>query len=138
MDFNRLERLYRQRLPAYRRAADRVKTCISEMVEDFAKDRLFRVASLNVRVKEFASLKQKVISRGIDNEDQALDDIKDIVGARIVTNNISDVKRIFQGIKALGSVSYDEGSLQNYLCSPQDSGYRALHFTVYCQVDYTR
>ena len=136
MDFNRLERLYRERLPAYKRAAERVRASISEMVEDFATDHLFRVASLSARIKEFASLKQKVIARGIEDEEQALDDIKDIVGVRIVTNNISDVQRLFEGIKALGSVSYDEESLQDYLYSPQDSGYRALHFSVYCTVDH--
>lgn len=136
MDLNRLERLYRERLQVYRRAAERVRMCIDEMVEDFATDRLFRVASLKARVKEFDSLKQKVIDRGIENEEQALEDIKDIVGVRIVTNNISDVKRIFEGIKDLGAVSYDKESLQDFLCSPQESGYRALHFTVYCTVDH--
>ena len=136
MDFSRLERLYRGRLPIYNRAAERIQTCVSEMEEDFATDSLFRVAIIKARVKEFASFKQKVEAREIESEEQALDEIKDIVGLRIVTNNISDVKRIFDRIKALGSVSYDEYSLQNYLCSPQDSGYRALHFTVHCTVDY--
>ena len=136
MDFSKLERLYRERLPIYRRAAQRIQTCVREMEEDFATDSLFRVAFIKARVKEFASLKQKVEAREIESEEQALDEIKDIVGLRIVTNNISDVNRIFDGIKALGSVTYDEDSLQNYLCSPQDSGYRALHFTVYCTVDH--
>ena len=136
MDFSRLERLYIRRFPIYKRAAKRVKGTVGEMVDDFATDGLFRVALVKARVKEFASLKRKVESREIQDEEKALDEIKDIVGIRIVTNNISDVKRIFDGIKGLGSVSYEEDSLQNYLHSPQDSGYRALHFTVYCTVDY--
>ena len=136
MDFKKLERLYRERLLVYKRAADRVKTCIGEMVEDFATDRLFRVATLEARVKEFDSLKRKVVDRQIEDEEQALEDIKDVVGVRIVTNNLSDVARLFEGIKALGTVCYDEESLQDYLRSPQDSGYRALHFTVFCPVDH--
>ena len=136
MDFSRLEKLYRKRLPVYRRAKDRVTTCIREMVEDFAEDRLFRVASLEARIKEFDSLKQKVVDRQIEDEEQALENIKDIVGVRIVTNNISDVRRIFEGIKDLRVISYDAGSLQDYLDSPQDSGYRALHLTVSCFVDH--
>ena len=136
MDFRRLERLYRERLPVYKRAADRVKTCIGEMVEDFATDRLFRVATSEARVKEFDSLKRKVVGRQIEDEEQALEDIKDVVGVRIVTNNLSDAARLFEGIKALGAVSYDEESLQDYLSSPQDSGYRALHLTVFCPVDH--
>lgn len=136
MDFNRLEGIYRQRLPVFRRAKDHVMTSIREMVEDFAADRLFRVASLEARVKEFDSLKKKVVGRQIEDEEQALESIKDIVGIRIVTNNISDIQRLFEGIKDLGAVSYDEGSLQDFLNSPQDSGYRALHLTVSCSVDY--
>lgn len=136
MDSSRLENLYIRRLPIYRRAAKRVKISISEMVEDFATDSLFRVAVVKARVKKFASLKRKIESRQIQSEEKALDEIKDIVGIRIVTNNISDVKRICDGIKELGAVSYDEDSLQDYVDSPQDSGYRALHFTIYCTVDH--
>ena len=136
MDFSRLERLYRQRLPVYRRAEDRVITCIREMVEDFAADRLFRVASLESRIKGFDSLREKVVDRQIEDEEQALENVKDIVGVRIVTNNISDVQRIFEGVKDLGAISYDSGSLQDFLKFPQDSGYRALHLTVSCSVDH--
>jgi ppGpp synthetase/RelA/SpoT-type nucleotidyltranferase len=136
MDSKRLGRLYRQRLPVYNRAKNHLRARIGEMVEDFAADHLFRVASLEARVKEFDSFNKKVVDRQIEDEEEALERIQDIVGVRIVTNNISDVQRIFEGIKDLGTISYEEGSLQDFLNSPQDSGYRALHLTVSCVVDY--
>lgn len=34
------------------------------------------------------------------------------------------------------SLEYIEGSLQDYIRSPKPSGYRAIHFDVYCDVEY--
>ena len=136
MDFVKLDRLYRQRLQAYKRAAAHVKMYIDEMVEDFANDHLFRVHLLKARVKQFDSLKQKAIDRGFEDEEEAIAAIQDIVGVRVVVNNKSDATRVLEGIKTLTSVCYDPKSVQDYLTSAQDSGYRALHLTVYISVEH--
>ena len=136
MNEARLERLYRARLPIYRRAIEQVRHYLSGVIADFSGEGLFRVASLSCRIKEPSSLKLKAADRGIENEEIVFERIMDIAGARLVTNNLSDSRSVHDRVKALHRLEYDEGSLQEFTESPQTSGYRGIHFTVYCEVDY--
>lgn len=136
MNEARLHRLYKARLPIYRRALTRVKDCLSDVIKDFAKDRLFRVSIVNERVKPFKSLFRKALENGIEDEEDVFEQITDLIGVRLVTNNLKDVRRLIEAIKFMKSLNYIEESLQNYVSSPKSSGYRAIHFDVYSEVEY--
>lgn len=64
----RLVRLYKARSPICVRALARVKNCISDVVQGFAKSRLFRVSIVNDWGKPFRSLLQKALENGIEEE----------------------------------------------------------------------
>lgn len=136
MNETRLERLYKARLPIYVRALSRVKNCLSDVIEDFAKDRLFRVYIVNDRVKPFESLLRKAVENGIEDEEDVFDRITDVIGVRLVTHNLKDMERLIEAIKSMKSLEYIEASLQDYVRSPKSSGYRAIHFDVYCEVEF--
>ena len=132
----RLERLYKARLPIYVRAMVRVKNCLSEVIEDFAKDRLLRVYIVKDRVKLFKSLLRKAQDKGIEDEEDVFERITDVIGVRLVTDNLEDMQKVIQAIKSMRSLEYIEESLQDYVMLPRSSGYRAIHFNVYCDVEY--
>lgn len=136
MNEARLNKLYKARLPIYIRSLNRVKSCISEVIEDFAKERLFRVSIVNDRVKPFKSLFRKALENGIKDEEDVFEQVTDIVGVRLVTHNLKDAERLIEAVKSLKSLEYIEGSLQDYMKSPKSSGYRGVHFDVYCGVEY--
>lgn len=136
MNEARLERLYKDHLPIYVRALSRVKNCLSDVIEDFAKDRLFRVSIVNDRVKPFKSLTWKALENGIEDEEDVFERITDVIGVRLVTHNLKDMGRLIEAIKSLKSLEYIDESFQDYVRSPKSSGYRAIHFDVYCEVEY--
>lgn len=136
MNEDRLRRLYTARLPINKRALDRVRSCLAGVIEDFSRDRLFRVSLVNHRIKPFKSLLRKALRNGIEDEEEVFKRISDIVGVRLVTNNLGDIERLVEAIKSLKSLEYDEESLQDFVNSPKASGYRAIHFAVHCTVEY--
>jgi len=82
MNEARLERLYKARLPTYVRALVRVKDCLSGVIEDFAKERLFRVSIVKDRVKPLKSLLRKAQANGIEDEEDVFKRITDVIGVR--------------------------------------------------------
>lgn len=131
-----LERLYLNRAPINSRALDRVKSCLSGLIEDFSKDRLFRVSIVNDRIKSFKRLYEKTIETDIHDEKAVFNAILDIVGVRLVTNNLSDMRELHATIQSMKSLEYVKDSLEDYTENPQESGYRAIHFYVKCEVEY--
>jgi ppGpp synthetase/RelA/SpoT-type nucleotidyltranferase len=136
MNEDRLNRLYNAQLPIYSRALARIKSCLLDVIEDFAKDRLFRVSIVNERVKPFKSLLRKARENGIEDDEEVLGKITDVIGVRLVTYNLKDTTRLVEAIKSMKSLKYIEESLQDYVRSPKSTGYRAIHFDVYCDVEY--
>ena len=136
MNKEKLGRLYLDRTPIHSRALERVKGCLSNLIEDFSKDRLFRVSIVDSRNKPFESLYNKAIAMNIDDEEAVFSNILDIVGVRLITNNLKDMKALIDTIKSMKSLEYVENSLEDYVGNPKESGYRAIHFSVRCQVEY--
>lgn len=136
MNKERLNRLLISRAPIHARALQRVKNSLSEVIEDFSKDRLFRVSFVNDRIKPFESLFRKAIQRNIEDEEEVLSTILDIIGVRLVTNNLRDMEQLVKAIKSMQSLEYVEASIEDFVESPRSSGYRAVHLTVKCTVEY--
>ena len=85
--------------------------------------KLVRARLVESRIKEPSSLVRKAKQRGW-RPDQALWCADDLIGARVVCNNIEDVYR-FQEL--LEEKLHTEVTVQDYISEPGDAGYRALH-----------
>lgn len=126
MDEDEFDEAYRKRLPALQRAEERLRFLLRDVLTHIEDRRLVRAGPIEVRVKKLPSLRRKAAKHGWTPE-QALTEAPDLVGGRIVVNNIEDVHRVEALLRE--SLSIDTGSVerQDYIDSPTDHGYRALH-----------
>ena len=80
----------------------------------------------NVRVKDLASLERKALAKGW-KADEALSACSDLIGGRVVCNNIEDVYRFSELLKEQLPSTWGEFEIQDQVQHPNSSGYRALH-----------
>ncbi len=134
MRLGEIDKLYRDKRVLYDRAMRQVEECISDIVKDFTADGLFRVVRVEKRRKSLDSLKRKAYEKSIPI-DQIFEKITDMGGIRIVVNNLSDVHKLVEKIKASSKLHFDESSYEDKVAIPLESGYRAIHFIVYVEVE---
>lgn len=120
-----LSQLYRDRLPRFRNAKERLRSLLNSVVKAIEDDRLVRAEVRNIRIKTLKSIKQKARTSGRDAK-QVLSDCSDLVGGRVVCNNIQDVHRFAHLLKEK-IVSWNGIQEQDYTNEPSKEGYRALH-----------
>jgi ppGpp synthetase/RelA/SpoT-type nucleotidyltranferase len=89
---------YQERLPALRRAAQQLDVLLKETVGSIEDKALVRAEVRSIRVKELPSLQRKAESHGW-KADEALWYCGDLVGGRVVCNNIEDVQRFAELLK---------------------------------------
>ncbi|MEQ8399701.1 MAG: hypothetical protein RIE24_21155 [Silicimonas sp.] len=121
-----LEEQYERRLPALERAASHLRFLLHVIIEQIEDRRLVRAGPIDVRIKQLSSLTRKV-GRNAWTADQAMTQTPDLVGGRIVVNNIVDVYRVEALLRESLSIETDPIGRQDYIAVPQDHGYRALH-----------
>lgn len=121
-----LREIYRRKYPLLRRAKDRLRSILKEVVAKIEDRNLVRVEFRNVRIKKFSSLKRKAEKAGWSVE-HAWPLCSDLIGARVVCNNIEDVYRFSELLKEHFFRPLDQFEVQDYIREPQESGYRALH-----------
>ena len=137
MNVERLEEIYDARQEIHELAIRQVWESISVVLHTFSGEgELFPVPHKGDRIKPLSSLRKKAFDRQIIDEMRVFEEIKDIIGVRLITNNLKDIWELHDRIKSLTSLDYDPDSLQDYIKEPKDSGYRSLHFVVYCRVDH--
>jgi ppGpp synthetase/RelA/SpoT-type nucleotidyltranferase len=90
---------------------------------------LVRATLAESRIKELDSLRRKARRNGWRRE-EALRNAPDFVGLRIVCNNLQDVRRAADLIRAALQSDDIAVSEQEYLSSPGKAGYRAIHLNV--------
>jgi ppGpp synthetase/RelA/SpoT-type nucleotidyltranferase len=131
-----IDKLYTNNIELYRRAMRDAEECINDIIKDFAAEGLFRVLHpVEARLKSLNSLKKNVYKESVPL-DQILKKIRDIAGIRVVVNNLSDVYRLVEKVKASSKLKYDKLSYEDKIANPPKSGYRAVHFIVYVKVEY--
>ncbi len=145
MDQVILEKLYRHQMPLYAAAQ-------SGLMSELESPQLLRYSGANIyrvtsRIKTFDSLTAKLARRNIAFDEQALNKIDDIVGARIVCLFQEDLQRIHHYLSCCGAfklcgkpeayiwdgmewISIDEFSIER-----KSSGYGALHYIAQLSTD---
>lgn len=87
------------------------------------------IATIKSRVKEPASLFEKLKKKGIPYSKEALlNDIHDIAGIRVVCAFVDDIYKVADML-----ISQDDITLikkKDYIKNPKDNGYRSLHLVV--------
>ena len=128
-----LSKIYKEKIPQLRCAETRLNSFLEEVVLAIEDNNLVRAEVLSVRIKKLRSLQQKAKKHGWD-ANQALRCCGDLLGARVVCNNIQDVRRFAELLKEHLPLSLDyEFDVQDYISEPKEGGYRALHIN--CMMD---
>jgi len=109
--------------------------CIKDIVKDFAGDKLFRVDRISNRLKKLNSVKWKAYTESIPFTEDVFDKITDIAGVRVAVNNLQDIQRVIDKIRESGKIHYDESSYKDKISTPDESGYRGVHFNVFVDVE---
>lgn len=131
--------------PAQAQALRLVDTLLDEKVDPIDRAR-FRISSSRVKStqRSFAKLNNEKYRSRILTYDNIPEVIDDLVGLRLVCNNLSDIntlQEIFGELptgdgKATG-LSLEENSQRDYFSDPKISGYRAYHVNLLVQVAQT-
>lgn len=125
-ELSNLREAYEERLQAFRRAEERLQSMLESVVAKIEDKTLVRAELRGVRIKEIASLQRKAESNGWDG-DQALSRCSDLIGGRVVCNNVEDVHRFAELLKEQVPSPWGEFDVQDYTTEPNEGGYRALH-----------
>ena len=122
-----LSQIYKRKFPVLRSAKDRLRSILEKVIATIEDRKLVRANIRRLRIKKLSSIRRKADKNGWSAED-ALWRCSDLIGARVVCNNIEDVDRFAELLKErLDSPGADNFRVQDYITDPQDGGYRALH-----------
>ena len=89
---------YTNRKPALRRVRDRLRSILKEVVRTIEDKDLVRARVHRIRIKSLSSLQRKA-ERQDWGVDEALRDCNDLIGGRVVCNNVEDVYRFAELLK---------------------------------------
>jgi len=116
--FEEITRLVAERSPSRDALTAEV---ISAVEEDLAKDRI--QSTVTGRKKHYYSVYQKMVVRGRD-----FNDIYDLVGIRVLVNDVKDCYAVLGSIHARWSPI--PGRFKDYIAMPKFNLYQSLHTTV--------
>jgi ppGpp synthetase/RelA/SpoT-type nucleotidyltranferase len=121
---------YRERTPLLKRAKDQLEYVLG-WVEACIEDRsLVRATVSNLRIKELTSLERKARDRRW-TVSETFSECGDLVGGRVICNNVADVYRFVELLKERAPSSFE---VQDYIEKPKKSGYRAVHVNFILEV----
>ena len=123
---NTLKGIYERRTPAVERAGRRLRSILAEVVAAIEDKTLVRAEVRSVRLKELSSIERKAAAKGWSAE-EALSACSDLIGGRVVCNNIEDVYRFAELLKERIPGALGEFEIQDHIKKPNNGGYRALH-----------
>ena len=128
-----LREIYESRFPALARAEDRLRSILERIVATIEDKTLVRAEVRCVRIKQLPNLKRKALANGW-TADEALTRCGDLVGGRVVCNNVEDVRRFAELLKDDLPSAWGNFTVQDYLNAPNEGGYRALHVNFWLDV----
>ena len=118
---------YLRLLPSLRRARTEARAALVSILGGLEEGQLVRAYLAGDRIKGRESVAAKLGRKGA-RADQMLEAVGDLIGFRVVCNNIEDVDRIRAAVVA--AERFQIVDVENYIENPQPSGYRALHVNV--------
>lgn len=129
------EEVFAAARPLLNVAARELRDQLDQMLAAVDNRHLVRARVTEFRIKAFRSLRRKAQRKGWSIE-EALKQATDLVGCRVVCNNIQDVERaadlLEQALKARGVPV----RRQDHISSPKPGGYRAIHLDLRVTVQF--
>ncbi len=126
MTSSALNEMYEQQLSTLQRAEHRIHSILGEVVARIEDKALVRAEVRSVRIKSLSSLERKAVASGWKAE-EAFSACSDLIGGRVVCNNIEDVYRFAELLKEQLPSAWGEFEVQDRIKNPNTGGYRALH-----------
>lgn len=117
---------YERRYPALRRADERLQSILKSLAAAIEDKTLVRAEVRPSRIKGVAELERKA-RKNQWGPDDALSRCGDLVGGRVVCNNVEDVYRFAELLKENLPAYSDWFEIQDQIKQPDKDGYRALH-----------
>jgi len=128
-----LKDIYDRRSPALERAGRQLRSILAEVVAAIEDRTLVRAEVRGVRIKGFSSIERKATAKEWRAED-ALLECSDLIGGRVVCNNIEDVYRFAELLKERLPGMPGEFEIQDHIKEPNKGGYRALHVNFWLDI----
>jgi len=133
LDKDKIKNSYESNLPILRVARAELKQLLTDIINNIKDTNLVRARIIDIRIKDLDSILRKLEKKHIGNDKKLyfirslnIFDIDDLVGFRIVCNNVEDVYRFSELLKE----KMPDGvyiKIQDYIENPKSDGYRALH-----------
>jgi putative GTP pyrophosphokinase len=113
-------------MPAIERARNQLQSILVKVVAAIEDRALVRAEVRSVRIKGLSSIEWKAAAKGW-KADEALSACSDLIGGRVVCNNIEDANRFAELLKERLPGAPGEFEIQDHTKNPIKGGYRALH-----------
>lgn len=110
-----------------------LKKIFKKMNQDFSnKEDVNPIENMKFRIKKMASLKEKLFMRNLEFTPENIDNnIRDVVGCRIVCSFLSDIEKIKKEIIELDKKGILKiVNIKDYVKNPKENGYTSLHMIV--------
>jgi ppGpp synthetase/RelA/SpoT-type nucleotidyltranferase len=121
-----LKDIYDRRAPALERARHQLRSVLSDVVAAIEDRAVVRAEVRSVRIKGLSSVERKAAAKGW-KDDEALSACSDLIGGRVLCNNIDDVYRFAELLKERLPGAPGEFEIEDHIKNPIKGGYRALH-----------
>ena len=121
-----LKEAYERRMPGLEHACRRLRSILFEVVAAIEDKTLVRAEVRSVRLKDYPSIARKAAAKRWTAK-EALLACSDLIGGRVVCNNVEDVYRFAELLKERLPGGPGEFEIQDHIKNPNKGGYRALH-----------
>jgi ppGpp synthetase/RelA/SpoT-type nucleotidyltranferase len=123
------KRSFEQVYPMAEIAERDLKRRVADALRSLGDPNLVRARFDEARIKDLDSIERKARQNGWSGKD-ALQKATDLVGLRVVCNNLQDVRRAAELIKSALKVEGIRTFEQDYITQPRKDGYLAIHLDV--------
>ncbi len=129
-EFGAIQKEYSKRLPLLEKALEEAKRSVAKIRQRHRKRATLRIAYIDGRVKELASIIAKASEKNLSAE-QVWGEVSDIVGVRVVVNNLFDIEPFIE------ELSRSRGfSVLDRQCKDEGGGYKAEHLQMRYSFEY--
>ncbi len=142
LDKDQIKNSYESNQPILRKARTELKQLLTDIINNIKDTTLVRARIVDFRIKDVDSILKKLETKNKGKDERflyshrkpSIFDIDDLVGFRVVCNNIEDVYRFSELLKE----KIPDGAylkIQDYIENPKSDGYRALHINLQLDIE---